>query len=113
MEALKEAIRDKGIGIGRDIVKVDNFLNHRIDVALLTEMGKEIAAAFAGDRVDCVLTVEASGIAVAITTAQALGNIPVVFAKKGDHLNVGPDVFTAQVYSFTHRSTNTIRVEVI
>ncbi len=110
MEALKQAIRDMGVGIGRDIVKVDNFLNHRIDVALSTEMGKEIAAAFAGDRVDCILTVEASGIAVAITTAQALGCIPVVFAKKGDHTNVGPDVYTAQVYSFTHRSVNTIRV---
>lgn len=110
MEALKKAIRENGIGIGRDIVKVDSFLNHKIDVALLTEIGQAIAAAFAEDKVDCVLTVEASGIAAAITAAQALGNVPVVFAKKGDHLNVGPDVYTAQVYSFTHRSNNTIRV---
>ena len=110
MEALRKAIQDKGVGIGRDIVKVDSFLNHRIDVDLLTQIGQEIAKAFADDRVDCVLTVEASGIAAAITTAQALGGVPVVFAKKGDHLNVGPDVYTAQVYSFTHRSNNTIRV---
>lgn len=110
MEALKEAIRREGVGIGSDIVKVDSFLNHRIDVALSTEMGKAFYDAFRDDKVDCILTVEASGIAAAITAAQAFGNIPVVFAKKGDHLNVGNDVYTAQVYSFTHRKMNTIRV---
>ena len=110
MEALKEAIRREGVGIGSDIVKVDSFLNHRIDVALCTKMGQAFYQAFQGEQVDCVLTVEASGIAVAITTAQAFGGIPVVFAKKGDHRNVGPDVYTAQVYSFTHQQMNTVRV---
>ena len=61
MEALKEAIRREGVGIGSDIVKVDSFLNHRIDVALSTEMGKAFYDAFRDDKVDCILTVEASG----------------------------------------------------
>ena len=73
-------------------------------------MGKAIHEAFKDDKVDCVLTVEASGIAVAITTAQAFGGIPVVFAKKGNHVNVGNDVYAADVYSFTHKQLNSIRV---
>ena len=110
MRELREAILAHGVGIGSDVVKVDSFLNHRIDVQLLTQIGCAIAEAFRNDRVDCILTVEASGIAAAITAAQALGNIPVVFAKKGDHVNVGSDVYCAEVYSFTHRTTCTIRV---
>lgn len=110
MQALKEAIRREGVGIGSDIVKVDSFLNHRIDVALSTQMGQAFYEAFRGEQVDCILTVEASGIAAAITTAQAFGNIPVVFAKKGDHRNVGADVYTAEVFSFTHQTMNVIRV---
>lgn len=110
MKALNEAIRQYGVGIGTEVVKVDSFLNHRIDVALSTQMGQAFYEAFKGERVDCILTVEASGIAVAITTAQAFGNVPVVFAKKGDHRNVGNDVYTAQVYSFTHQIMNTVRV---
>lgn len=110
MEALKEAIRREGVGIGKDIVKLDSFLNHRIDVALSTEMGRALYEAFKDDKVDCILTVEASGIPVAITAAQAFGNIPVVFAKKGDNINVGHDVYSAEVYSFTKRATTTINV---
>lgn len=110
MKALNEAIRKYGVGIGNEVVKVDSFLNHRIDVALSTQMGQAFYEAFQDERVDCILTVEASGIAAAITTAQAFGNIPVVFAKKGDHRNVGSDVYTAEVYSFTHQKLNVIRV---
>ena len=110
MEELRRAIEEYGIGVGSDVVKVDSFLNHRIDVRLSTAMGRAIQQAFADEQVDCILTVEASGIAVAITTAQAFGNIPVVFAKKGDHINVGQDVYIADVYSFTHRRMNSIRV---
>lgn len=110
MQELKQAILERGKGIGKDVVKVDSFLNHRIDVALATRMGQAIHEAFAGEQVDCVLTIEASGIATAITTAQAFGNIPVVFAKKGATTNVGADVYTAEVYSFTHNKMNTIRV---
>lgn len=111
MEALKKAIETIGEGKGDNIVKVDRFLNHRIDTKLSTEMGQAFAEAFKDDNVECVLTVEASGIAVAITTAQALGNIPVVFAKKGDPLTVGPNVYTADVFSFTHQVMNTLRVD--
>ena len=110
MKALREAIEKYGVGIGTEVVKVDSFLNHRIDVALSTEMGKAFYQAFQDDKVDCILTVEASGIAAAMTAAQAFGNIPVVFAKKGDHRNVGNDVYTAEVYSFTHQKLNVIRV---
>ncbi len=110
MEELKEAIRTRGIGIGMDVVKVDSFLNHRIDVDLSTKMGQAFREAFKGEDIDCILTVEASGIAVAITTAQAFGNVPVIFAKKGDHKNVGSDVYTADVFSFTHGQMNTVRV---
>ena len=110
MEMLKDAIKAQGVGIGNDIVKVDSFLNHRIDTALSTAMGQAIHDAFAEEQVDCILTVEASGIAVAITTAQAFGNIPVVFAKKGATTNVGTDVYSAKVYSFTHNVMNAVRV---
>ena len=110
MKELREAIQKFGVGIGDDIVKVDSFLNHRIDVDLSQKMGADIAAHFAGRDIDLVLTVESSGIAVAMMTAQALGNIPVVFARKSQSLNVGPDVYTAQVYSFTHQVMNTVRV---
>ena len=84
MQALKEAILREGEGIGQDIVKVDGFLNHRIDTALSTKMGQAFYEAFREEGVDCIMTVEASGIAPAITTAQAFGNIPVIFAKKGE-----------------------------
>ena len=110
MKALRDAIETYGVGLGTEVVKVDSFLNHRIDVALSTEMGKAFYEAFRNEKVDCILTVEASGIAVAMTAAQAFGNIPVVFAKKGDHRNVGNDVYTAEVYSFTHQKLNVIRV---
>ena len=110
LESLREAIEREGRGIGTDIVKVDSFLNHRIDVKLSTEMGRAFYEAFREEQPDMIMTVEASGIATAITTAQAFGCIPVVFAKKGDHSNVGSDVYTAEVYSFTHQRMNVIRV---
>lgn len=110
MEELKQAIRERGVGLGSDVVKVDGFLNHRIDVALMTRIGQAIAEAFKDEQIDCIMTVEASGIAVAITASQAMGCVPVVFAKKGDHINVGHDVYVAEVYSFTHKKLNTVRV---
>ena len=110
MQELVDAIRREGTGIGTDVVKVDSFLNHRIDVELVTKIGQYIHDAFSEKKVDAILTVEASGIAIALTTAQAFGNIPVVFAKKGDPVNVGHDVYTADVYSFTHQKMNQIRV---
>ena len=110
MKQLVEAVRTQGVGIGDDIVKVDMFLNHRMDTALVVEMGKAFAEAFAAEKPDLVLTVEASGIAAAITTAMALGNIPVVFAKKSKTRNVTGDVYESTVFSFTHGVENHVRV---
>ena len=111
MKALQEAIRTMGKGIGTDIVKVDMFLNHRLETALIFEMGSALGDYFREDKPDVVLTVEASGIALAITAAHALGNIPVVFAKKGKTVVQNGDVAQAKVYSFTHKTENLIRVE--
>ena len=110
MEALKRKIETEGIGVGTEVVKVDMFLNHKIDVELAVEMGQAFHEAFKDDQVDAILTVEASGIITGMTTAMAFGNIPVIFAKKGERRNIGNDVYTAEVYSFTHQKSNIIRV---
>jgi len=111
MEALRRMILEKGKGIGNDIVKVDMFLNHRIDTALLFQMGEAWADEFRADKPDMVLTVEASGIAMAVAAAHALGDIPVVFAKKSATMVQGDDMVQAPVYSFTHKTQNMIRIE--
>ena len=111
MEALRRMILEKGKGIGNDIVKVDMFLNHRIDTALLFQMGEAWAEEFRADRPELVLTVEASGIAMAVATAHALGDIPVVFAKKSATVVQNDDLVQAPVYSFTHKMQNMIRIE--
>ncbi len=110
MESLKRKIETEGIGVGTEVVKVDMFLNHKIDVGLAVEMGQAFFEAFKDDQVDCILTVEASGIITALTAAMAFGNIPIIFAKKGERRNIGNDVYTAEVYSFTHQKSNIIRV---
>lgn len=110
MEALKRKIETEGVGVGTEVVKVDMFLNHQIDVSLAVEMGQAFYEAFKDDRVDVILTVEASGIITGMTTAMAFGNIPIIFAKKGERRNIGNDVYTAEVYSFTHQKSNIIRV---
>ena len=111
MEQLREAIERQGVGLGTDIVKVDMFLNHRIDTGLLFAMGEAWAEAFRDDRPDLVLTVEASGIAMAVAAAHALGDIPVVFAKKGATVVQSDDMVQAPVYSFTHKMQNMIRID--
>lgn len=110
LEALKRAIEEMGSGIGTDIVKVDCFLNHRIDTGLLFQMGEALAMHFTQDKPDLVLTVEASGIALATATAHALGDIPVIFAKKSAALNQSPDMAQAEVYSFTRKQACFIRM---
>ncbi|MBR1585511.1 MAG: xanthine phosphoribosyltransferase [Clostridia bacterium] len=111
MQALREAIAMYGQGLGTDIVKVDMFLNHRIDTALLFAMGEELAARFREEKPQIILTVEASGIAIAVAVARAMGNLPVVFAKKSATVVQSPDVAQAKVYSFTHKRENVIRVD--
>ena len=86
-------------------------MNHRIDTALLFKMGEEWAEEFRAEKPDLVLTVEASGIAMAVAAAHALGDIPVVFAKKSNTAVLGSETVQAGVYSFTHKTQNTIRIE--
>ena len=111
MKELADAIRIQGKGIGSDIVKVDMFLNHRIDTGLLFRMGENIAKHFAAKDPQIVLTVESSGIALAIAAAHALNDIPVVFAKKARASNQSPNMLEAPVYSFTRKTENVIRVD--
>ena len=111
MEALRRMILEKGRGIGNDIVKVDMFLNHRIDTALLFEMGQAWADEFREEKPELVLTVDASGSAMAVAAAHALGDIPVVFAKKSATVVQNNDMVQAPVYSFTHKTQNMIRIE--
>ena len=111
MEALRRMIMEKGKGIGNDIVKVDMFLNHRIDTGLLFRMGEAWADEFRADKPDMVLTVEASGIAMAVAAAHALGDLPVVFAKKSTTAVLSDETVQAAVYSFTHKTQNNIRIE--
>lgn len=111
MERLRQAIAREGKGVGRDIVKVDMFLNHRLDTALIFDIGQAIARHFAPKRPEIVLTVEASGIAIALAAARALGDIPVVFAKKGRAANQAEDMLTATAASFTHGTVNALRAD--
>lgn len=111
MQQLREAIENLGVGIGQDVVKVDMFLNHRIDTALLFAMGEAWAEEFRAEKPDLVLTVEASGIAMAVAAAHALGDIPVVFAKKSPAVTNNGDMVEAPVYSFTHKKQNIIRID--
>ncbi len=101
MKLLEDKIRQEGQVIGTDILKVDMFLNHQIDVKLLDEMGKEFYRLFKDKGINKILTVESSGIAIAVMAAKYF-EVPVVFAKKSSHKNVGDDVFKAQSHSFTH-----------
>ena len=112
MKALNEEIRTYGRGIGSDIVKVDMFLNHRIDTGLLFQMGEELADHFRKQRPTMILTVESSGIALAIAAAHALDDLPVVFAKKAPASNQAAEqMATALVHSYTHNNDNMIRVD--
>ena len=104
MKALEERIlRDGQIRPG-NILKVDSFLNHQIDIAFMNEMGKEFRRVFADKRVTKILTIEASGIAIASITAQYF-QVPIVFAKKTKTINLDGSLYTTQVKSYTHRTT--------
>ena len=109
MQLLEDRIRKDGKVIGTDILKVDMFLNHQIDVGLIDEIAKEFFMLFKDCGVTRILTVEASGIAIAVLTAKYF-NVPLVFAKKASHKNVGSDLYTAECYSFTHGKSYTMSV---
>ena len=101
MELLEERIRRDGKIRGGDVLKVDSFLNHQMDVSLFAEIGKEFRRLFGDCGVTKILTIEASGIGIACVTAQFFG-CPVIFAKKNKTKNIAGDVYTSKVESFTH-----------
>ena len=101
MELLKQRIRKDGTVKGNDVLKVDSFLNHQMDVALFEEIGKEFKRLYEGCGVNKILTIEASGIGIACVTAQSF-HCPVVFAKKSQSKNIDGAVYSTKVKSFTH-----------
>ncbi len=103
MIALEEKILKEGNVLPGDILKVDCFLNHCIDVPFLLEMGKEIASLYENDSVNKILTIETSGIPIAFATAQFM-NVPVVFAKKDKSGNISDKVYSSRVESFTRKN---------
>lgn len=102
MKLLEERIRKDGTVKAGNVLKVDSFLNHQIDIELLNEMGKEWARLFADCPITKILTVEASGIGIACVAAQYF-HVPVVFAKKTQSLNIDGEVYSAKIQSFTHK----------
>ena len=98
---LEERIQSEGTVKAGNVLKVDAFLNHQCDVRLFDRMGSAWAAHFAGKHITKILTIEASGIGIACVAAQHFGNVPVVFAKKAQSINLDGDQYTTTVYSFT------------
>ena len=101
MKALEEKILREGTVLPGNILKVASFLNHQLDVDFLMEMGKEIANLFKGEKITKILTVETSGIAIAMGAAAAM-HLPVVFAKKHKSGNLSGDMYKTVVHSYTH-----------
>lgn len=101
MQLLKDRIRKDGKIKAGNVLKVDSFLNHQMDIELFQEIGKEFKRRFADLEVNKILTIEASGIGIACVVAQSFG-VPVVFAKKTKTKNIAGDVYTSKVESFTH-----------
>jgi len=109
MNLLKEAIINRGSVAGEEILKVDSFLNHQLDIELLNALGKEFHKRFVGTKMNKILTIEASGIAIAAVAAQYF-NVPVVFAKKVQSKNLDKETYKTEVYSFTKGRTYDVRV---
>ncbi|HQB31725.1 MAG TPA: xanthine phosphoribosyltransferase, partial [Erysipelotrichaceae bacterium] len=109
MNCLEKRILKDGIVKPGNVLKVDSFLNHQMDINLLDEMGKEFYERFKDKKVDKVVTIEASGIAIAFAVARYF-NVPVVFAKKAKSVNIDGEVYIADVESFTHKVKNQVIV---
>ena len=101
MKLLEEKIVNDGVIKSGNVLKVDSFLNHQMDVNLFREIGKEFQRRFAGEEITKILTIESSGIGIACVVAEIF-NVPVVFAKKTQTKNIAGDVYTTKVESFTH-----------
>lgn len=101
MKELEDRIRQDGTVKPGNVLKVDAFLNHQCDVELFDHMGAEWARLFAGKHIDKILTIEASGIGIACCAARHFGNVPVVFAKKTQSINLDGEQYVTKIYSFT------------
>ncbi len=110
MERLKNKILTEGKVLGEDILKVDGFLNHQIDVNFLEEMGEEIARRFKDIKIDRVLTVETGGISIACEVSKKLGYVPVVFAKKSKPNTMVEGCYSSEARSFTKGTVSNLRV---
>ncbi len=109
MNFLEEKIIERGIVKEGNVLKVDSFLNHQMDIELFSKMGEEWKRRFAEKKITKILTIEASGIGIACIAAQHFG-VPVVFAKKSKSINLEGEMYTAEVESFTHKKINTVIV---
>lgn len=109
MNFIEEKIMKDGIIKEGNVLKVDSFLNHQMDIDLFNEMGREWKKRFEGKTINKILTIEASGIGIACIAAQHFG-VPVVFAKKSKSINLEGDMYTAEVESFTHKNKNQVIV---
>ena len=109
MNFLEQRIIEDGTVKPGYVLKVDSFLNHQMDVQLLDEIGREFKRRFGHKKVTKVLTIESSGIAIALSVAREFG-VPMVFAKKSQSLNIDGDTYVAEVESYTHKKTNRVIV---
>ena len=109
MNFLEERIAKDGMVKPGNVLKVDSFLNHQMDIELLDEIGREFKRRFAGKPITKVLTIEASGIAIAYPVAREFG-VPMVFAKKSKSINLEGEMYVAEVESFTHKNKNQVIV---
>jgi xanthine phosphoribosyltransferase len=109
MQILKQRIQKDGLVKDNQVLKVDSFLNHQLDLALLEEMGQEFCRRFAGKPITKVLTIESSGIAIAYPVARELG-VPLVVAKKTQSVNLDGELYVAEIESFTHEITQRVIV---
>ena len=109
MNFLEERIQKDGIVREGNVLKVDSFLNHQMDIGLFDQMGAEWKVRFAGRPINKILTIEASGIGIACIAARHF-DVPVVFAKKSKSINIAGDVYVAEVESFTHKNVNQVIV---
>lgn len=109
MNFLEERILRDGIVKEGNVLKVDSFLNHQMDISLFEQMGEEFKKRFAGKEINKIVTIEASGIGIACVVAEYF-NVPVVFAKKSKSINIEGDMYVAEVESFTHKCKNQVIV---
>ena len=109
MNFLEERIMKDGIVKPNNVLKVDSFLNHQMDISLMEEIGREFHRRFDGKNITKVLTIEASGIGIACFVAREFG-VPLVFAKKSKSINIDSEVYMAEVESFTHKNKNNVIV---